>query len=152
MESRSSGLLSDLWRCFLICVSLSSGFGLTAPLMGRNSRKSEWVSLCVCVCRDGVEGGFEGDKAPAVPLKPMSDFGSLSHTHSYLLHWVWYIYFCLHIYMILYQPPSLPSLPLTPPVPRSRPWAAGNTGSCSAALIRGSLGRQGCNYECVFHI
>lgn len=28
---------------FLICVSLSSGSGLTAVVMGRNSRKSEWV-------------------------------------------------------------------------------------------------------------
>lgn len=59
-ESRSRGLLSNLWRYFLICVSLSSGFGLTAALMGRNSRKSERVSLCVYVyvCAAVGRGGY----------------------------------------------------------------------------------------------
>lgn len=86
---RTSGSVSNLWRYFLICVSLSSGFGLTTTLMGCNNRKSEWVSLHIRVCMErGEEGvyvriGEAQDRAHAVLLKPMSGLRGLAHTHTY---------------------------------------------------------------------
>lgn len=93
------GWFLNLWRYVLICVSLSSGFGLTVALMGRNSRKSDWVSLhivcvCVCACMGGEVCVYRHRGRRTEPmlclLNPCQALGAcsfpLTHTHTHTRH------------------------------------------------------------------